>query len=247
MRSTFAISMFLAVMSTATVHGDVLVDWDFSVLGAPGSDNTAVGGDANTGDNQPVTNLLGAVNANAISGITVTGITDGGSGVLYSNGTPSAGEANVKQWDTPQSVGDGVNDNFLQFTITADTPGTLNIDSISISQWRNGAGAPDGIAFDVSVDGGPFSLYDAVQVDPNFGDGIFDTFTFVEAIAGADMVDIRLTPRQVNQGSTGNLHINGLTVNGSVAVPEPASVAIWSLLALCGIGYALARRRHSAC
>ena len=82
MTRTCAFALLLVVGITLAAQADVLVDWDFSVLGAPGADNTAVGGDANTSDNQPVTNLIGAVNANAIAGITVTGITDGGTGSL---------------------------------------------------------------------------------------------------------------------------------------------------------------------
>ncbi len=182
---TMTTTCLASLLLASTLNATPIVDWDFSVLGAPGDDNTAVGGDADTDNNVGVINLLGAGNANAAAGITVTDIT-GGTGSsdrpFYSNGNPASGEANVKQFD---GEGDQTNDRFLEFTITADISGTLNIDSISINQWRNGDGAPEGIAFDVSIDGGSFSLYDAVQVDPNFGDFTFDLFTFTQSIVGA--------------------------------------------------------------
>jgi len=192
--------------------GDKLVDWDFSGLGVPGADNSAVGGDVNTNEAAPVTTVLGAAWANPAEGVNVSDLTDGGSDLVYSNGSPARGEANVKNWDLG---GDGINDNYLEFTLTAGPSRTISIDYISISQWRNGLGAPDGLAFEVSVDGGPFEPYEIVRTDPVAGDGGFDRYTFTQSITLARSVVIRLTPRSVNIGSTGNLHINGLTVYGT--------------------------------
>jgi len=240
--TTTIVCLAASLLLASALHADLIVDWDFSVLGTPGTDNTSVGGDAVTDDNVGVNNLLGAAYANAAAGITVTGITGGGS-VWYSDGGPAAGEANLKRWDLA-GAGAGTNDGYIEFTMTADVAGALNIDSISISQWRNGTGAPDGIAFDVSVDGSAFVLYDAVQLDPDFGDSVFNTFTFSQSIIGADSVAFRFTPRNVAQGHLGNLHINGLTVNGSVnAVPEPSSLVICVIIGIAGCG--LRRRRKT--
>ncbi len=137
--------------------------------------------------------------------------------------------------------GDGTNNNYLFFTITADAGNELDINSIGINLWRNGGGAPNGMAFDVSIDGGAFELYDTVSVlSAAGGGGPFVPITFTEMISGANSVEIRFTPRNAGAGSTGNLHINGLNVMGSVVpIPEPST----TLLAIAGL-LALARRRR---
>ncbi len=197
--------------------GDKLVDWNFSVLGAPGTDNSGVGGDVNTTASAQVASVLGSGYANAAAGLSVTNLTDGGSNLLYSEGLPTAAEANLKNWDID---GNGSNENHLEFTLVADLPGTLDIEHISISQWRNGSGAPDGLAFEVSIDGSGFDLYDYILTDSKYGDGLFDVFTFSESINNADSVVMRFAPRKASAGSTGNLHIDGLTVYGSVWNPD---------------------------
>ena len=218
-----AVGMIVAL--AGTVNAAAIVDWDFS-----GLDYTVL----SNGNPAPVP-ILAASDANAAAGLTSSNLTH--FGLQVSDGNVVAGEANLREWDVG---GDGANDGYLEFTLTADVAGALSVDSISISEWRNGAGAPDGMAFDVSVDGGAFALYDAIQTDSNSGlPASFDTFTFTQVIAGADSIVIRFTSRAAPGGSTGNLHINGLTVNGFV--PEPATM---TLLALGGFGL-LHRRRRS--
>jgi hypothetical protein len=64
-------------------------------------------------------------------------------------------------------------------------------------------------------------------------------YTFTEAVSGASTVEIRFTPRQFSAGSTGNLHIDLLRVEGAVVpIPEP-STAVLALLAM----FALPRLR----
>lgn len=225
---TIAASLFTATYA----HGAVLVDWDFSGL------DWRAGEGSGLALNDPAPNpILPATAANAASGLTTTDLTPSAGLNVVINATTAAGEADIRDFDF---LGDGVNENYMEFTLTANTPGSLSIESISISQWRNGAGAVDGMAFDVSIDGGAFALYDSIQVDASRGGGpSFDTFTFTEAILGADSVAIRFAPRHVNEGSTGNIHVNGLQVTGTV-VPEPSS----SLLAsLAGMLILLRRRK----
>jgi hypothetical protein len=68
---------------------------------------------------------------------------------------------------------------------------------------------------------------------------VFVLRTFNETISGANSVEFRFTPRNATAGSTGNIHINGLSVEGTV-IPEPSG----SLLALIGIGLIAIRRRR---
>ncbi len=221
----FALAMFFIIVQGA--QADTLVSWDFSSL-----DYTAFA------DNTPVPNpILTPAEANPSAGLSVSDLTS--VGLTTSVGNLIAGEGNFKNWDVG---GDGVNDNYLEFTLTAPVTGGLSVDSIAITLWRNGGGAPNGIAFDVSVDGGDYALYDEVQVDPNAGDMIFDTFTFTDSVADITSLGVRFTPRNAGGGSTGNLHISGLEVMGAI-VPEPGSM----LMLLCGlILIGLRSRRKSA-
>jgi hypothetical protein len=215
-----------AALGAGAAQSATLVDWDFSGL------DWSSGGGSGLALNDPAPNpILTSASANAAPGLSSsdltpsTGVSPNGLRIVV-NPTTAPGEADVRDFDFN---GNGGNDNYMEFTLTADAPSTLNIDFISISEWRNGAGAPDGMAFDVSVDGGGFALYDAVQVDPNSGNGpSFDTFTFTEAITDASTVVIRFTPRNVNQGSTGNIHINNIQVGGDI-IPEPSSLAFLGL------------------
>ena len=215
--------LLMAAMAANNLHGAVLANWDFSNL------DWSTGGGSGLALNDPAPSpILEAALANTAPGVTSTDLLPSPNLHIVVNATTAPGEADVRDFDYG---GDGGNDNYLEFTLTGSAPGSLSIETISISQWRNGGGAVDGMAFEVSVDGGAFSLYDSIQVDPNSGNGpSFDTFTFTETISGAESVAIRFAPRHVNQGSTGNLHINGLTVTGT-AIPEPSSLILSGLAA----------------
>ncbi|MCB1095315.1 MAG: PEP-CTERM sorting domain-containing protein [Verrucomicrobiales bacterium] len=212
-----------------------LLSWDFS--GVPASDGSL--------ENTPAPNpLVSSAAANAIAGIAVSDLTHNGNVTLSTAvapggvGTAVAGELNLKNFD---AGGDGVNDNYLAFSITANPGMILNVDTISVNLWRNGGGAPNGVAFDVSVDGGAFAPYDSVKDAGGTGLEAAAAHTFTQSIAGANTVDIRFTPRNAGAGSTGNLHISGLSVSGDVAaVPEPST----ALLVIIGACAACVGRRR---
>lgn len=227
-KKKYAALYLLAGFQTASAT--TLINWDFSSL------DWRTGQGSGLSLNEVAPNpILGSASGNATSGLSVTelipstGPNNRDNLRVVINATTAAGEADVRDFDFG---GDGTNDNYLEFTITADAPGTLTIETVSISQWRNGAGAVDGVAFEVNVDGGGFSLYDSIQVDSDFGGGPdFETFTFTQTISAADSVIVRYAPRTVNQGSTGNLHINNITVTGSV-IPEPGTLGLSALACL---------------
>ncbi|MEZ5323439.1 MAG: hypothetical protein R3F19_00010 [Verrucomicrobiales bacterium] len=205
-----SIASLVAYLFTAPAcNAEVLVNWDFS--GIPAAD----AGEENMPQPNP---LLEADAANAAVGITASALDH--LGLVYSTavspggvGTSIEGELNIKNFDRG---GDGINDNYMFFTLTAEEGKTLSITSIVIDVWRNGAGAPDGMAFDVSVDGGDFELFgDIITVDDT-GGGEYVPIEFNRSITDATSVEIRFTPRNATAGSTGNLHINGLRVEGEV-------------------------------
>ncbi len=210
----------------------VLANWDFS--GIPAADVLL----ENLAQPHP---LLVSTNANAASGLSASNLDH--LGLVYSTavapggvGTSVGGELNIKNFDVGSN---GSNENYIFFTLMADPGKTLNLDSIVINLWRNGTGAPNGMAFDVSVDSGAFQLYDGIRVQNATGAGSAGPIAFTQPIVGANTLDIRFTPRNAGAGGTGNIHISGLTVNGSV-VPEPTA----SLLVLSGLASVWMVRRR---
>ena len=227
------VSTISSVFHPFAANAAVLADWDFSGIPAEPASS----------ENTPLPNpVLGAAAANAAAGLASSDLDH--SGLLYSTavspgavGTSVPGELNTKNFDLG---GNGTNDNFLFFQLLGSGGNTFNVVSISINLWRNGGGAPDGIAFDVSVDSGPFELYDSVKTQ-GLGAGVFVLQEFNESIVGASRVEIRFTPRNTTSGSTGNFHINGLTVEGSVVtVPEPSG----PLFGIIGLGLFVLRRKR---
>jgi hypothetical protein len=209
------IAIFFAALAAAlgSSGAETLVSWDTS--GIPAADSTLENAE------QPHPLLL-AANANPASGLSSSDMDH--LGLIYSTavapggvGTSIAGELNIKNFDRG---GDGINDNYLFFTLTADAGNTLTISSIVIELWRNGGGAPNGMAFDVSIDGGALEPYGSVVTVDSVGGGVYMPLTFTETITGASSVEIRFTPRNAGAGSTGNLHIDALRVEGDVV---PAS------------------------
>lgn len=231
-KNTRNIATLAAAIGMHSAGAATLIDWDFSSLDWRADQGSGLA----TNDLAP-NPILGSASGNAAPGLSVTALIPSTGPNLEDNlkvvvnATTAAGEADVRDFDYG---GNGSNENFLEFTIMADVPGSLTIDTISISQWRNGAGAVDGVAFEVSVNGGAFSLYDSIQIDADSGGGpAFEVFTFNETISGADSVAVRYAPRAVNQGSTGNLHINSIQVTGTV-IPEPSSLGLAALACFAG-------------
>lgn len=186
--------------------------------------------------------LISSAQSGVIPGLTSSNLTPVGGLQLSSanggtTGTALADELNLKNWDAAPN---NSNNNYFVFTLTADVPGTLTLDSVSISLWRNGGGAPNNLAWQAVVDGGAATPLGTTQVESASGVGQpFRTYTFSQTIAGATSIELRFRPFGTGSvAGTGNLHINDIQVQGSV-VPEPSV----SLLALAALGLAARRRR----
>lgn len=211
---------FVAMASVS--NAATLANWDFT--GSSGSISDV------SGNELP---LISSTLSGAATNITSTDLiksagldrTSGGGGTLTD-------ELNLSSFGT--TVID--TSSTLFFTLSADPGFSIDISSIAMSGFRNGGGAPATWQFLVSVDGGGLVTYDATQAagltSPNFG-----TFTFTEAITGADTVAIHYAPF----GGGGNIHVNDIQVNGAVnVIPEP------SAMLLGGLGFlGLLRRRRA--
>ncbi len=237
--STLLAGAITCLSGLSAANAATLVNWNFGSITTAGQGQTEV---------TPVTDvnsgiLLPSAQSGAIAGVSTTDLVGGGT-LAYGTSNQATGEINVQRFDGSSGdttvASDGVPDGWVQFTLSSAALNTLTVESISVSQWRNGAGAPPNIGFQISLNGGVlFTDYAAYQTDPNSGDFDFDTFIFTNTIPVVDDVIIRFAPvgGPTTQGQ-GNLHINGLTVTGTV--PEPASALLGGLGAL---GLLMRRRR----
>lgn len=232
-RSPFlTISAVIAAASFS--EAAVIIDWNFT--GIPAVPLAQ--------ENQPAPSpLISSAQSGVIPGLTSSALLPSGPGLQTSSangpttGTALADELNLKNWDAAPN---NSNNNYFHFTLTAGVPGTLSLDSVSISLWRNGGGAPNNLAWEAVVDGGSAAPLGTTVVESLSGLGQpFRTYTFNQTITGATTIELRFRPfGSGGVAGTGNLHINDIQVQGSV-VPEPSA----SLLAFAALGLMARRRR----
>jgi len=208
-----------------------LADWDFTNVVNPFTGTPVV--------IAPGTSLIPSSEVTTAGGISSTDIVTHSiwegdpcnpTGLEWSGGGFVAmGELNLQKWDgdinsTCGVNHDGVNDNYLSFELSAGGP-SLNIDEISISMWRNAAGAPSKLQMFVSVDGAPAVPFGAAIDTPDNG-GPFAWYTFNGSIAGATTVEVQFAPADgINSSAgTGNIHIDGWVVLGTAPPFESVCV-----------------------
>jgi iduronate 2-sulfatase len=208
---------------------EVVVDWDFTAahnLAAPGNAVPVGLGSAVLAGTEATTDprLL-------CSDMTAESAWEGDpcnpSGLYWSGGGfVEYGELNLQQWDGDYSAGcgasnDGVNDNYLSFTLTA-AGAPIEVSRISIRCWRNGTGAPGTYAMEVIADGGAPTAFGVPANDLDQGDLGFDWFQFDDSITATASLEIRFRPAASGGGlGTGNLHIDGLLVEKGTDGGDP--------------------------
>jgi len=202
----------LALGSTA--GADVLASWDFSTQVAP------------TANVPPTPPVMASSLATTAAGVTCSDMTTESristyAGLMYDMGNAAPAELNLKWWDgdstdNPGSFNNAINDNYLSFTLTA-TGGPIDLTRLSIHEWRNGGGAPQTMAWTIIVDGGAETPFGSPVLDPNTGDFGFDWFNADGSVTANSTLEIRFRPYGCcGNNGTGNLHIDGLTVEGTV-------------------------------
>lgn len=214
-----------------------LVDWRLQEVTGPTVNNSVFTGVdstlATTAGNVSVTDLITASSSAAHAGL------------VWSSGNTGPGKLNLQRWDHPADNpasfgnGNGNPNNWLQFTLSADPGYLFNLNSVNLSAWRNGSGAPANWAIQY-LEGGNWVNFGSTHTESNAGDSTFRNVTF-NGTVGASQLDIRFVAFGPI-GGTGNLHINQLKFNGSVtAIPEAGA----GLLGLGSLFSILYRRRRS--
>jgi hypothetical protein len=227
------VCILLSLLCATSAPAALIADWNFAGIPAV----------TLAQENQAAPNpLIVSSQAGVIPGLTSSDLVPSGAGLQLSSangpttGTALPDELNLKNWDVAPN---NSNNNYFVFTLTADSPGTLSFDSVSIALWRNGAGAPNSLAWEAVVDGGAPIAVGTTQTESLSGLGQpFRTYTFSQAITGATSIELRFRPFGNGVAGTGNVHINDIQVQGAV-VPEPST----ALLGLSALTLLIRRRR----
>jgi len=158
------------------------------------------------------------------------------------------------------------------FTVTADTPGSLNLERFSYDWWGNGVSGSASRIFTSKVEivtngsGAPDPLFESTAQISALGVAAFGTNIIdltASAYQGLDSVTISIYGRinsstgteymgLLGSQSSGSLPGGGgsvtsgtygdMTLTGTVAIPEPSAM---TLIGLAGVALLLRRRRRS--
>ena len=206
----------LAMVATLSLRAATLTDWDFSTF-------------QSKGDGVPAAETLldESLYSNALAGLSSSDLIGSGNIVYSGGGGAPLGELNVK-----------LNSGYIQYTMTADGSNTINLTGLSTNFYRNGNGAPTDYAFEVKVDDGNFEQFGSTIVQPGTGSPYIN-----ENVTGdvtGSVIAIRFL-RGAGDNSVGNIHLNALSAEGSVIVPEPSTYAL--IAGLLGLTSVMLRRR----
>lgn len=204
----------LAMVATLSLRAATLTEWDFSTF-------------QSKGDGVPAAETLldESLYSNALAGLSSSDLSGGGNIVYSGGGGAPLGELNVK-----------LNSGYIQYTMTADGSNTINLTGLSTNFYRNGSGAPTDYAFEVNVDGGGFAQFGSTIVQPGTGSPYIN-----ENVTGDVTGSVIVIRFQTASSGVGNIHLNALSAEGSVIVPEPGTYAL--MAGLLGLTSVMLRRR----
>lgn len=233
MKSSLAI-LATSLAAIAAAQATTLVNWNLNTVTGPTENNATFTG---------VPTSTATVTANVSVTDLITASSSGHGGLVWSSGNADAGKLNLQRWDHPNDNpnsfgnGNGNPNNWLQFTLSADAGYLFTLTSVDIAAWRNGGGAP--AAWSIQYhDGAGWVNFGSSHTETNAGDSIFRDVTYTGSVTSTAL-DLRFIATGPSGGS-GNLHINQLQFDGTVAlIPEPTT----ALLGALGLLALLRRRR----
>ncbi|MCK5000439.1 MAG: hypothetical protein KAS23_12935 [Anaerohalosphaera sp.] len=206
-RMKYILLMLVTVLSlNFALQAETLIDFDFT--GLPGNDMGPLTATDSIADHVIL----------ADPGLGRGGIT----GVSASNFT--TGEFNWWKFNDADNPGSG----WMTCTLEVEAGYALDLSSVTISAWRNGAGAPEDMRFLASTDGVNFSQVGDIIAEPAAGDFTFRYYTFdLSSLPQTGYAELRFSPLPGNATSNGwgNLHINDLVVAGTVVADTAPAVS----------------------
>ncbi len=199
--SKWIIKNMLAVLSimfvlSGSVHAATLIDFDFN--GLPGN---------NLG---PLT----ATDSIADHVILADPGLDAGGTVGVSGSNFATGEFNWWKFNDEGNPGSG----WMTCTLEAESSYLLDLSSVTISLWRNGAGAPEEMRFLASTDGVNFAQVGDIITETISGDLTFRNYTFdLSSLGSVSNVILRFSPLpgSATVNGWGNVHVNDWIVEGT--------------------------------
>jgi hypothetical protein len=166
-----------------------------------------------------------------------------------------SGTATASGWQAGSAAAALTASDFWQFTVTADAGYQLNLESLTFDYSRQSSNGPSNLQ--VYLDGALVGSPTSVAVPGSFSLDLSSFSGLAEAV-------FQIVAWGANTGtpggtSAGNLSLDNLVLSGEVSqvngdvgppptaeIPEPMSIAVWSLLGVAGLAYRWRRKRQAA-
>ena len=187
---------------------------------------------------------------NVASGMAASAIDDTGSsaGVTVGALGPFGGVVNVAVSAAGSSFADAVaNNDYFQFSLTALSVNTFDLDTLTFGAYNGGASVPRGWVLRSSSDGFVNDIANSL-VTAAFGSPPEPFSVDLSSFAGLTDITLRLytfAPIQNFVVNFQDIVVNGTVFDGSgnvINAPEPASIALFAV-GLAGFGFA---KRHGS-
>lgn len=180
-----------------------------------------------------------------IGELDLTGLYWAGANAYSGNGGNADGHLNLTTWQQTGNLGTPAN--YMSFTLNVGAGSSLILDTLSMDNYRNGAGAPSNGTWEYSIDGGLNYMTLGSNTLPT-GSGSDQGYGTTSFLSGPLTIDNiasgEIIFRFAATGGTatsGNLHIRDITITGSLLpIPEPFSLSLTFL----GLAPLVCRKRR---
>lgn len=179
--------------------------------------------------------LVTAGQAANVSGPAASEVADGATGLDRFWNSEWDGFSLLGASETDASDLSDFDDEFFTFTIAADSGFTLNLTSLDFDSARGGSSGTRGFEVYADVNGNAITIADLLlNVDNETGTRTSPTARSIDLsdaeFQGINSITFRYYPLSTQPGGT--VDFDGMTLNGEVMIPEPASMALLGLGAM---------------